>query len=1626
MRKTNLVNRTAAFLIIEFYFFTTIMPPVFAEPSVPPGPEVQTNRESEIIAEITATPDFGGEYISREVSLEIPAGAVAETTTATIQKLPIIEQLNSGMSNVTSGAAGYRFLPDGQKFARAVKVTLPFDRGLLESETALSNLYTWYYDERQLTWCRLERYGIDRENATITSLTTHFTDMITSTLTLPEGPQAVEFNVNSIKDLKAADPTAEVPRVKGLEASTMGGAGFSLPLRIPKGRGASTPQLAVSYSSEQQNSWMGRGFDISGPSISIDTRFGLPAYNTDDTFLLNGEELVFTGEMDDGAMKYHLRKEGSFQRILWYVNDDRRWEVTDKGGTQRIYGTGDGWIGPEDGDRSRIYHWYLSRVVDANGNTTDYIYDRDSSNKAVYLSEVRYSGHTGDGSPGLYRIRFDMDASPHARPDRHSDARGKFVSKLTRLLKGVEISYDSLVFRRYDFTYIQNIFGQTQLSELAESDGLGSEFYRYRFDFYEAEAQGDGYKGFGDGEKSIVLEDPAKVPALHEERTSGVGVSLYTGIGLYAPKIDFFGGLKWDRYAHFGLRAGLNSSSARTELSLMDLTGDGLSDIVLSRGKEAVCYPQDGGIFNTGGGSIDFGSLSRNVNEVRSSSYNFGLSAGVIPLSGSTTWQWGQSKTRSSFSDLNGDGFADFAASHTDNYYLNNNGSGFIPQSIETPSDGSEIAEVSSKQEESLDKGYFIQEPVRKWKAYRSGTVNITNTFSPVETAFSSYCDAAAIVHAPGGIDYAAAITPGSVDINPLQTGDIHIQKGDPIYFHLDTKGDPRGDDVEWNSTVIYSSLKLLESWEDLSTFVDIPLKSYGVLPDADLGFNPLYTSGYEQIDEQNVKVYTRRANWKSLVEANPVLQEVLIRNCYLNFSRIPAAMFETLLGIVSPDYNIEQVYLSHQISASDRYTLFFSFTFSPEEQAYYCTDTAGLRIIRKYDDQWLSLIGIEALRSLVYPNTENFPQVYPDYNGDFRLVTDTVTEDDLVPDIRLKDEWNGNEKVLLENGTFLLDHVYLEEDVQTPAVSYFFHAGSEPQLFQHSEIGQTLAGTASVISDGFHCEAVEDGVTRFFNLTGETSLLQSLPESLYEDLVIPSVIAGEQYGVPEFFPVTSSDWMAASAGLTEDELLEMTNSFEYDEVADAYMPKGAGFESGLLLYLQQIDILHDLPDSSLDSIDPGMQGIVLLSADEYNSFIASQDESLRNDIEGLFLEYNDDDLFNWYSLKENINAGENTLFLTACGRFRAMEEVFPFYTDEDTRYEIKDIIDSPEDTTAIISVLSALGLRTWTRLEKGIIYNSDGDFHVTDAGLQPESALISFSPADPDGSVEDVSAGSCCLPVFDNEGKSVNKKVLFRQADSFSDYSDYNLVDYSALDNLTLAKFPSNLPSSMEIDYVNNLAEKKYTRESFSGGVHGWFYGAWTGFYDWDAQKLAEIPEYGEEDSEVPDIETLRSSDPVDPPWFFALSPNYNPEKNACQIVKDGRVYIELVPENAWIGKDSTYSEAEWDETGTMVFSKYTFTPYLQGDRYHPARLGGDLYYSAPTSATLSGQGQLGDLRKSKNDSVDYNLSAFMNLVGGSRNTGDSWMYKDFLDINGDRYPDVVQFPSDGGTSVTVQYGST
>ena len=357
---------------------------------------------------------------------------------------------------------------------------------------------------------------------------------------------------------------------------------------------------------------MGLGFTLPIGSIETDTRFGVPDYDREDSYLLDGKELVLIGSSSDNPQLYKERQEGSFHRIRHHVDDSEDyWEVTDKG---RSYSLLRGlwswwrwdWLGPGRGgsssasDISRgVYRWHLTRIEDAYGNTADYRYEYDELDRNTYISSIAYSGRdSADAfSDGKIRIDFLYDEPDHVlssdearllgygapadadylslannkRPDKRIDGRGGFVSKSSRRLDRIEIESFGEEIREYDFYYRLNEFGETVLDSYAEGRD-GEEFYRYSFDYYGLDEAGsetrEGYDGF-DGVESSYSSGIWKY---------GLGGNDLFSFG-FSGNIGGFASV-------LGIRLGVSGSLggsvgySRVLSSVMDIDGDGMAELV--------------------------------------------------------------------------------------------------------------------------------------------------------------------------------------------------------------------------------------------------------------------------------------------------------------------------------------------------------------------------------------------------------------------------------------------------------------------------------------------------------------------------------------------------------------------------------------------------------------------------------------------------------------------------------------------------------------------------------------------------------------------------------------------------------------------------------------------------------------------------------------------------------------------------------------------------------------------------------------------------------------------------------------------------------------------------------------
>jgi hypothetical protein len=449
----------------------------------------------------------GNVKLGTDVELELPAGAVAATTSLGITRKGegAVPPLEPGMINVTSPRhGGYRFGPRGMKFQKAVRVRLPFDERLLPEGMSAGQIQTFYFNEVADKWMPLKRVEVSYARKQIVSETDHFTFMINAVLVLPEHPGPVSFDPTSIKNMPVAEPREGIDFISSPEASGTGTARLSLPLRLPTARGAYQPPLALSYDSSSGNGYLGVGWELTVSSVAVDTRPGVPFYNGEERYQLDGDSLVPVALSDncvDGSpgRRYVPRVEKDFRRILRCGADPTRYrfEVTDKNGTLAIYGaSASARLSSYKPGAPNIAQWFLERVIDPNGNLTQYSYltDKKASGvpgedfRWVYLGGVRYSGtaaRTGPGAlsggvPGVYRVDFLPESTPAEgntlRQDAVSSGRFGFKTllryRLGRIRVYAELPEGHSLVREYRLTYKPGDFSKSLLERI-QLWGLG-------------------------------------------------------------------------------------------------------------------------------------------------------------------------------------------------------------------------------------------------------------------------------------------------------------------------------------------------------------------------------------------------------------------------------------------------------------------------------------------------------------------------------------------------------------------------------------------------------------------------------------------------------------------------------------------------------------------------------------------------------------------------------------------------------------------------------------------------------------------------------------------------------------------------------------------------------------------------------------------------------------------------------------------------------------------------------------------------------------------------------------------------------------------------------------------------
>src|SRR5262245_34946434 len=214
----------------------------------------------------------------------IVLGNKALSATTTIGIAPInrtsMAALDVGLANLTRGpTCGYRCYPLAMRFNDNVQITVPYDPTLIPSGMTDQDIYTYFLDEQRGTWTQLDRVSVNTTAHTITSSSNHFTDLINATDTVPDHPEPLADDPNAIKGLKAADPGTGINLIQPSQGTSSGDAVSSYPIELPDARGDVQPDLAIGYSSSNGDGWLGLGWDLPTPAVTVETRWGVPRYD---------------------------------------------------------------------------------------------------------------------------------------------------------------------------------------------------------------------------------------------------------------------------------------------------------------------------------------------------------------------------------------------------------------------------------------------------------------------------------------------------------------------------------------------------------------------------------------------------------------------------------------------------------------------------------------------------------------------------------------------------------------------------------------------------------------------------------------------------------------------------------------------------------------------------------------------------------------------------------------------------------------------------------------------------------------------------------------------------------------------------------------------------------------------------------------------------------------------------------------------------------------------------------------------------------------------------------------------------------------------------------------------------
>ncbi|WP_179295943.1 RHS repeat-associated core domain-containing protein [Mesorhizobium sp. WSM4312] len=286
----------------------------------------------------------------------------------------------------------------------------------------------------------------------------------TDTEAAPKQP-AAQAMAAATTTTTSGDPEAVgTPKVDLPKASGNGNLGYAVGIDVPDFHGIE-PQIALNYNSSRKTKlgglyqgWLGYAWGLDGFDVieRATPGFGMPAYDANDIYLLDGQAMVacVAGMVSPSCATggTHAIENESYRRIA-LNSATNEWKVTDRDGTVSTFRSvaAVANLTPTAGtpayDLAMSYRWLLTSVTDTNGNTVTYNYSCPAS-PVCYPDSVVYNGNV---------MKFYYEA----RPDMILMGNGRDISETSQRIKTIGVLVNGAVRGAYKLTYDQAPFSNT-------------------------------------------------------------------------------------------------------------------------------------------------------------------------------------------------------------------------------------------------------------------------------------------------------------------------------------------------------------------------------------------------------------------------------------------------------------------------------------------------------------------------------------------------------------------------------------------------------------------------------------------------------------------------------------------------------------------------------------------------------------------------------------------------------------------------------------------------------------------------------------------------------------------------------------------------------------------------------------------------------------------------------------------------------------------------------------------------------------------------------------------------------------------------------------------------------------